>query len=63
MAGLPSWIRIGSEGKKSFLSNQHDFLVSNKTPGQVMALRHFILEEVEFPLIFVRDKKLLSFSP
>lgn len=45
----PNW----SLGKKSFVSNQHDSLASSKTPGQVMALRHFILEEVEFPLIFV----------
>lgn len=36
------------------MSNQHDSLASNKTPGQVMALRHIILEEeVAFPLIFV----------
>lgn len=41
------------------MSNQHDFLASNRTLSQVVAFGYFVLEQVEFSWIFVGRSKVL----
>lgn len=48
--------------RKSFVSNPLDSLVSYKTLSQVVAFGHFIIQRVEFALIFVGEKKVLTVS-